>query len=201
MKCCVRVRTRGWKPDEPADIVQAEIHEKQPVGASIFQMGYKCAPCKENFFKKEMTATLAMSYISDASSDMYLRLLSEGIINNTFGGEIFAGDGFFSAIFSGESESPEKVRDAVAAEVRRILAEGIDERVFSRIKKALYGSYVRQLNNVTAFASIMINAHMAGCKPFDPVDIVSELTSADALEFIRNELTEDKIVLSVIEKM
>lgn len=188
-------------PNEPANIVQSEIREKQSVGASIFQMGYKCTPCTENFFKKEMTASLALSYIGDAASDMYLRLLSEGIINNTFSGEVFAGDGFFSAIFSGESESPEKVRDAVTAEIRRIAADGIDERVFSRIKKSLYGSYVRQLNNVTAFASVMINAHMAGCKPFDPVDIVSELTSADALEFIRNELTEDKLVLSVIEKM
>ena len=47
----------------------------------------------------------------------------------------------------------------------------------------------------------MINTHMAGCKPFDVVDIVSELTAEDALSFIRNELLPEKTVLSVIEKI
>lgn len=188
-------------PDEPADIVQAEIREKQSVGASIFNLGCKCAPCKENYLKKEMTASLAVSYLTDASSDMYNRLLSEGIINATFGGEVFAGDGFFSVILSGESENPDAVRDAVIAEIKRISEEGIDERTFNRIKKATYGDLVRQLCNVTSFASVMINSHMAGCKPFDIVDIVSELTAADALNFIKNELIPERIVLSVIEKI
>ncbi len=188
-------------PDEPADIVQAEIREKQSVGASIFNLGCKCAPCKENYLKKEMTASLAVSYLTDASSDMYNRLLSEGIINATFGGEVFSGDGFFSVILSGESENPDAVRDAVIAEIKRISEEGIDERTFNRIKKATYGDLVRQLCNVTSFASVMINSHMAGCKPFDIVDIVSELTAADALNFIKNELIPERIVLSVIEKI
>lgn len=188
-------------PDEPADIVQAEIREKQSVGASIFNLGCKCAPCKENYLKKEMTASLAVSYLTDASSDMYNRLLSEGVINATFGSEVFAGDGFFSVILSGESESPDAVKDAVIAEIKRISCEGIDEKTFNRIKKATYGDLVRQLCNVTSSASVMINSHMAGCKPFDVVDIVSELTAADALDFIKNELIPDRIVLSVIEKI
>lgn len=186
-------------PDEPADIVQSEIREKQSVGASIFNLGYKCTPCSEDFLKKEMTASLAVSYLTDASSDMYNLLLSDGIINATFGSEVFAGDGFFSVILSGESENPDAVRDAVIAEIKRISDEGIDEKTFSRIKKATYGDLVRQLCSVTSFAGVMINAHMAGCKPFDIVDIVSELTAEDTLSFIKNELLSDRMVLSVIE--
>ena len=188
-------------PDEPETVVQAEITEKNAVGASIFHLGFKCRPDKRNFLKKEMTASLATSYLTDASSEMYSRLLSEEIINATFGGEVFAGDGFFSVILSGESEYPHKVIEAVLAEIRRISAEGIDEKVFSRIKKATYGDLVRQLCNVTAMASAMLNTHMAGFRPFDVVDIVSELTAEDILGFIRNELLPDKTVLSVIEKI
>ncbi len=188
-------------PDEPETVVQAEITEKNAVGASIFHLGFKCRPDKENFLKKEMTASLATSYLTDASSEMYNRLLSEEIINATFGGEVFAGDGFFSVILSGESEYPHKVKEAVLAEIQRISAEGIDEKIFSRIKKATYGDLVRQLCNVTAMASAMLNTHMAGFRPFDVVDIVSELTAEDILGFIRNELLPDKTVLSVIEKI
>ncbi len=188
-------------PEEPDTIVEADIREKQSVGASIFQLGYKCLPCSEDFLRKELTASLAVSYLTDASSEMYNRLLTEGIINASFGGEVFAGDGYFSVIFSGESENPDAVRDAVANEIKRISAEGIDEKIFNRIKKATYGDLVRQLCNVTAMASAMINSHMAGYKAFEVVDTVSELTAEDALAFIRNELLADKTVLSVIEKI
>lgn len=186
-------------PHEPADIVQAEIHEKQSVGASIFQFGYKCSPAKEDFLRKEMTASLAVSYLTDASSEMYNRLLSDGIINATFGGEVFAGDGFFSVILSGESDYPDAVRNAVIDEVKRISDEGINEKIFNRIKKATYGDLVQQLCSVTSFANVMINTHMAGCNPFDVVDIVSELTAEDALNFIKSELLPERTVLSVIE--
>lgn len=188
-------------PDEPMTVVESEYREKQPLGASIFQMGYKCVPPVENFLKKEMIASVASSYITDASSDMYLKLLSAGIINNTFGSEVFAGDGYFSVMIGGESEEPDKIREAVINEIDRIIAEGINEKIFKRIQKALYGSLVRQLNNVNAFANLMITAHMAGCKPFDLVDSVSELTSDDVYEFIKNELRPEQLVLSVVEKM
>ncbi len=188
-------------PDEPAEIVQAEIREKESIGSSIFQFGYKCKPEKENYLRKEMTATLAVSYLTDASSEMYNRLLNEGVINGSFGGEVFSGDGFFSVILSGESENPDAVKSAVIEEIKRISAEGVDEKIFNRIKKATYGDLVRQLCNVTAITSAMLNTHMAGFKPFDVVDIVSELTAEDASEFIRTELLPERTVLSVIEKI
>ncbi len=188
-------------PDEPDTIVQAEITEKNDIGASIFHLGFKCRPDSENFLRKEMIATLAVSYLTDASTEMYNRLLSEEIINNSFGGEVFAGEGYFSVIFSGESEYPHKVREALFEEIQRISAEGIDEKMFSRIKKAAYGDLVRQLCNVTAMASAMISSHMAGFKPFDVVDTVSELTAEDVLQFIKSELLSEKTVLSVIEKI
>ena len=132
---------------------------------------------------------------------MYNKLLSEGVINASFGGEVFAGDGYFTLIFSGESESSDTVREAIINEISRISVEGINEKTFNRIKKAVYGDLVRQMCNVTAMANAMINSHMAGYEPFKVVDTLSELTSDDILSFIRAELSADKSVLSVIEKI
>jgi hypothetical protein len=42
---------------------------------------------------------------------------------------------------------------------------------------------------------------MAGFKPFDVVDTVSELTAEDVLQFIKSELLSEQTVLSVIEKI
>ncbi len=188
-------------PEEPEEIVSPEIREKQPVGASVFQLGCKCLPAKTGDIKKLMAATVAISVIGDASSEMYGRMLNGGLINSTFGGEIFSGDGYFSAIFSGESAQPEAVRQEIINEIQRISREGIDDKLFNRIRRSLYGSLIRELNNVGAVANLMINSAMNGYMPFDAIDTLSELTDDDVLRFIRDELREDRFVLSVIERM
>ena len=187
-------------PDEPETIVQSEIHEKQPVGTPIFHIGYKCTPCDE---KERLIQNIAMcigsSLITDVSSDMYQKLLKEGILNSTFGGEVFCGDGYFSVIFAGESNNPEKVRDSIVAEVKNISENGIPEKTFQRIKKSMYGAMIRQLNNVEAVASMMLGAHMSGTSPYDMIDMISGMTSDTVLEYMRRELREDRLVLSVVE--
>ncbi|MBQ8296354.1 MAG: insulinase family protein [Ruminococcus sp.] len=187
-------------PDEPDTIVRSEVREAQPVGTPIFNIGYKCVPCMgRERLRKSMAASLAVGIISDASSEMYQRLLNEGLINSSFGTEIFSGDGYFSVIFSGESSAPEKVRDAVAAEINRVKNEGFGEKEFQRNKKSMYGSLIRELNNVEAVANLMINSHMDGVGPYDAIEVLSEMTSADCLEFIRTELFDDKLAMSVVE--
>ncbi|MCI6559891.1 MAG: insulinase family protein [Ruminococcus sp.] len=187
-------------PDEPSEIVQPEIRETQPVGTPIFNIGYKCTPCSgRERLKKSMAASVAAGIITDASSDMYQRLLNSGIINSTFGAEVFCGDGYFSVIFSGESASPEKVRDALAEEMEKIIKVGLEEKDFQRIKKSTYGILIRELNNVESVANLMINAHMDGVKPYDAIEILSDLTSSDCTSFIRDELSADKLAMSVVE--
>lgn len=39
--------------------------------------------------------------------------------------------------------SPDAVREALEQEIQRVAAEGLDEAVFRRSKKALYGKYIR----------------------------------------------------------
>lgn len=187
-------------PDEPESIVTPEIYENQPVGATLFSIGYKCASCSGmERLKKTMAASIAASMLTDASTDMYKKLLDEEIINSSFASEVFYGDGYFTVIFSGESDKPEIVRQNLADEIRRIIADGLNEKDFARIKKSTYGSLIRELNNVEAVANLLINAHMDGVSPYDTINVLSELTSGDVYEFIKNELCEDKTVLSVIK--
>ena len=131
---------------------------------------------------------------------MYVTLLENEVINSTFGAEVFCGDGYFSVIFSGESDSPEKVREALQNEIERISRDGIDDKIFQRIKRSTYGLLIRELNNVDAVANLMLNSHMEEVAPYDAIDIISSLTVDDINDFIKNEMRSDKVVLSVIEK-
>ncbi|MBP3761580.1 MAG: insulinase family protein [Ruminococcus sp.] len=202
-ECLKKCEDKGLEtvfPDEPESIVQAEITEKQPVGASIFNIGYKCTPCKGNErLEKVMAASVAADILSDPSTEMYQKLLRDEVINSSFGTEVFTGDGYFTVIFSGESDSPDVIRDTVSAEIERIIKDGIDENLFQRIKKSTYGGLVRELNNVEAVANLMMNSHMDGISPYATIQVLSDLKSSDVLEFMKNELRKDRLVMSVIE--
>lgn len=187
-------------PDEPETIVQSEIYEKQEVGTPIFHIGYKCVPASgEERLRKSMAASVASSLLTDASSEMFRRLLIEGTINSSFGSEVFTGDDFFSVIFSGESSDPKKVRDSLCDEVDRIVREGVSEKDFQRIRKSTYGLMIRDLNNVESVANLMINAHMEGVSPYEAISVLSEMKCSDVYDFIRSDLCRDRLVLSVIE--
>ncbi len=200
LKPCVDKGLETVFPDEPDEIVRDEIKESQPIGTSIFNIGYKCRPCsgRENL-AKSLRAMLAIDVFSDVSSPFYQDLLKKGLINSTFGSEVFTGDGYFSVIFSGESEDPAAVRDALKSEISRVCSEGLCEKDFQRAKKSAYGTLIRELNNVEAVANLLINSHMAGTGPYDTIEILSHTTSGECLDFVREELTEDKLVMSVIE--
>ena len=202
-ECLKKCEDKGLEtvfPDEPESIVQAEITEKQPVGASIFNIGYKCTPCKGNErLEKVMAASVAADILSDPSTEMYQKLLRDEVINSSFGTEVFTGDGYFTVIFSGESDSPDVIRDTISAEIERIIKDGIDEDLFQRIKKSTYGGLVRELNNVEAVANLMMNSHMDGISPYATIQVLSDLKSSDVLEFMKNELRKDRLVMSVIE--
>lgn len=187
-------------PDEPESIVTPEIYENQPVGATLFSIGYKCPSCSGmDRLKKTMAASIAASMLTDASTDMYKKLLDEEMINSSFASEVFYGDGYFAVIFSGESDKPEIVRKSLDDEIKRIISDGLDEKSFARIKKSTYGSLIRELNNVEAVANLLINSHMDGVSPYDTIGVLSELSGKDVYEFIKNELCSDKTVLSVIK--
>ena len=200
LKPCRDKKLEKVFPDEPEDIVQPEIREQQPVGTDIFHLGYKCRPAAgSEKLKKTVAASMAASLLTDASSEMYQKLLGEGVINSSFTSEVFCGDGYFSVIFSGESPEADKIRQAVTAEIERINSEGLNEKDFQRIKKSAYGVLIRELNNVEATAHIMLNSHLEGILPYDTIQALSEVTRSETENFIKTELRPDRLVLSVIE--
>jgi hypothetical protein len=57
-----------------------------------------------------------------------------------------------------------------------------------------------ELNNVEAVANLMLNAHIDGVGPYDAIEVLSEMTSSDVIDFMRREMRRDRCVLSIIEK-
>ena len=67
------------------------------------------------------------------------------------------------------------------------------------IKKANYGSFIRELNDVSTMANSIINAHLSGVEPLQSIDVLSKVSYEDAMNCLLTRLDLDKSVLSIIE--
>lgn len=186
--------------NEPADIVKKECVQHLPVGIPLFNIGIKAAPeTGYASLKAEMEANMVMNILADTSSPLYKRMTEEGLINSNFSTEVFNGDGFFAMIFGGESQKPYEVMDEIIKEIENAKVNGLNREYFETLRKATYGSAVREFNNVQAVASSMINSRLAGVDVFDTFKIISEMTYEDVQRCLCERFDTGKIAISVVE--
>jgi len=187
-------------PDEPDEILESEVTAIMPVGIPMFCIGYKCFPKEgKDKVKAHCAAYLLSNILTGDSSNLYKRLLEEGLINNSFGSEILNGSGYFSILFEGESSDPRKVCDEITAEFERAKKEGLNREHFDWHKKAAYGAQVRSLNNVETVAGLMLGTALDETGVYDSIQVFAEITYDDIMEFLNTEIRSDKVVLSVVK--
>lgn len=102
-------------------------------------------------------------------------------------------------IFGGESQKPYEVMDEIIKEIENAKVNGLNREYFETLRKATYGSAVREFNNVQAVATSMINSRLAGVDVFDTFKIISEMTYEDVQRCLCERFDTSKIAISVIE--
>ena len=141
---------------------------------------------------------LACEALLGNSSPLYARLYREGLINKNFGYgfELYPGCALMAA--GGESRDPRAVRDAVLAEGARIAREGVDEGLFRRLKKGVYGAKVRGLNSFENVCIELAQAHFAGVEYLTFPEVFDGISKADVEDCIRRWVTPERCGLAVV---
>ena len=187
-------------PEEPYPIVRPEVEDTLPVGAPIFNFGFKLHPREgQALLRAELTADAVLNVLYGQCSEFYQKMTEEGLINSEFEVDSpFTGNGYFVLSLGGESRKPEVVRERILEVLRKAQAEGFDREGFERMKKLRYGSLIRGGGSPEACASVMMNAYMAGIRPFESVNVLASITYEEAWKFLREEIDPDNSVLSVV---
>ena len=187
-------------PEEPVTVASKYVEQKLEVAVPMFNIGYKSEPVSnEDIVRCEVLSDMVLAMLADETSDFYKRLYDEGLINSTFSSETFSGDGFFVPIFGGESREPEKVAQLIAEEIERRKQVGFTKEEFETVRKAYYGSLIRNLGNPEAIASGLIKAGLRSTgNAFSTIETVASVTAEDAAEFLRQRFDPENCTLSVI---
>ncbi len=187
-------------PDEPLEVTEKFVEESFGVGLPIFNIGFKCAPCEtKDMLVRETTASLMLTLLAGKMSDLQKRLRDEKLVMGQLGTEVFDGRGFFSLIFSGESEQPQKVCDIICEEIERVKREGFSAEDHALLKKAEFGGEVRDRNNPESVAENMLAYYFIGENAFAQEKVLSSITLEDVNKAARELLDTDNMTLSVIK--
>ena len=194
------IALKDYGEKEPDRVVRGSVEKEMAVSTPLFQLGYKGdAPKRgEEGLRQELVGELALEALLGSSTSLYARLYRQGLINQKFsyGYDSYPGCAFLCA--GGESPDPDAVRRAVAEEAGRIGREGIDGKLWERMKKGVYGGKVRGLNSFENLCVGQAQAFFAGVDYLRFADLFSCITKEEAEDLIARWVTPERTALSVI---
>ena len=175
------------------------LERAMPVSIPLFELGFKlvAAPRGEGL-RQRLLAELTCDVLFSSSAPLYSRLYEEGLINGSFASRYDALPGCAHIIAGGESRDPKRVLDEVLKEAARLAREGIDPGLWERLKKAAYGSMVRQLNSLEEICYELAEAHFDGEDYLSFPQCFQSIERADAQALLRDWCVESQAALSVI---
>lgn len=185
-------------PDEPVEIAQKERTFTMSIAMPLFAIGFKEMPVEEDTAKLEVACDMLTELLCGETSTLYHSLYDEGLVQPGFGGEYGCMDGCLHFIFSGESEEPERVREALLTEIARQRSEGIDLEQFELCKKMMYGEAIADLESVERVASLLSSSYFRGRTPADELAAIAGITAADITELLNTMLQEERSATVVV---
>ena len=188
-------------PAETMETAERNTERIMEVAMPMFNLAFKCEPIGlgDEAIRQEMVADLAAEALFGESSELYLRLYEEGIIDSSFGGGFETIDGCAMLMCSGDSDEPSTVRNAILAQAEKIAAEGIDEAAFLRMKRSALGRRIRQLDSFDGTCFRVCAYHFSGFDYFRFPEIYRSIEKEEISTFICRIVTEARSCLSVIQ--
>ena len=198
-ECSVGQKLRPWQ--ETMDATGENPVEQMEVAMPMFNLGFKCEPAGSGAaaIRQEVIGDLAAEALFGESSETYLKLYEEGLIDSSFGGGFETIDGMAMLLCSGDSDAPEEIRTAILAEAKRIAREGVPEADFLRMKRSALGRRIRDLDSFDSTCFRICAYHMSDFDYFRFPSVYRDIKSSEIQEFLGRVVTENRCCLSIIE--
>ena len=194
------IAEKDYGPEEPPQVLRPVVEAAMEVSAPLFYLGYKGdAPKRgEAGLRQQLVAELALEALLGSSSPLYARLYREGLINQEFEYAYESEPGCAFLCATGESRDPQAVRDAAAEEAGRIARRGIDEGLWQRLKKGVYGNRVRGLNSFENLCVGQAQAFFTGVDYLRFAELFAGIQRQEAEALLARWVTPERTALSVI---
>ena len=195
------IKLQDWP--EPMKSVAPEVTANMEVAMPMFNLAFKCEPVDRGAegIRTEMVADLAAEALFGESSELYLKLYEEGLIDSSFGGGFETIDGCAMLMCSGDSENAPAVREAILSQAAKIAEEGIPEKNFLRMKRSALGRRIRSLDSFDATCFRVCAYHFSGFDYFRFPEVYRSIEATEICGFLNRVVRKDRCSLSVINPL
>ncbi len=185
-------------PEEPENIVKEKIEQKMDVSQPIFVIGIKdkLADTKERV-KKHIAIEILLNMILGKSSKLYKELYDEGLLFATPSLDYEYARGYAHILITGQSPEPEKVYEKFKQTVSNMK---IDSNEFNRIKKRIYGEYVKEYNDTADIARMFLADFFKEINSFEFLEEITVINEEYVEQVLKDVFNDKKMVISVIKK-
>ena len=192
-------KQKDWA--EPMTCPRPEITAKMEVAMPMFNLAFKCEPLGtgDGAIREEMVADLAAEALFGESSELYLKLYEEGLIDSSFGGGFETIDGCAMLLCSGDSEDARAVREAILAQAEKLTREGLPEEDYLRMKRSALGRRIRGLDSFDATCFRICAYHFSDFDYFRFPEVYRQITAEEIIAFLARVVRRERCCLSIME--
>ena len=189
-------------PEEKEEIVKKKVEQKLEVSEPLFMIGIKDMPDltkkSEEKVKKHISLQILLNLIFGRSSKLYQRLYNEGTIFGLPSLDYEFGNTYSHILITGQSKNPEMVFEELKKEIENFKKEGINSSDLERIKKMLYGDYIREFDDVTDISRNILSDYFKGINSFDYLEEIQGINEEILMQFLNAIFKEEKMVISIV---
>lgn len=186
-------------PEEPEKVANKECKKQMEVSTPIFVIGIKDKVSKENMVKKHIAIEILLNMIIGKSSKLYQTLYKQGLLLEEPDMQYEWSKEYAHITISAQSKDPKKVYQGIADTIQEYMEHGLKPEHFDRIKRKIYGDYVKEFDDVADIARMFLADWMKGVNSFSYLEQYNAVTKSYAEEILKEVFLEDKTILSVVE--
>ena len=186
--------------DEPQEIVKDRIKQKMEVSKPLYTIGIKdVPPDNKEIVKKHISIEILLNLIIGSSSDLYKKLYDMGNSFTVPGIEYEFDKTYAHILITGQSKDPEELFNLFKKTVKEMKENGVNQEDFERIRKMIYGEYVKEYNEVSDISRMFLSDYFKGINSFDYIEEINTINVEYLEQVLKNVFDEKKMVLSVVE--
>ena len=188
-------------PKEPDDIVQEKIEQKLEVSQPLYVIGIKDKNnnCEKEIVKKHIAIEIILYLLMGKSSKLYKELYNQGIIYERPSLDYEFSKNYAHIMISGQATEPEIIYEKMKSEIENMKNNGIDKKDVVRIKKMIYGNYVKEYNDVGDIARMFLSDYFKGINSFDYLEEIEAINVEHLSQVLEDVFKENKMVISIVK--
>ncbi|MGX6978860.1 EF-P 5-aminopentanol modification-associated protein YfmH [Vagococcus elongatus] len=190
--------SRKFPQESPADLVKVSSLQL-PVSRPKGYLGIKgFAPLPETGFellRYRTAASLFFQLLIGPTSELYLSMYNEGLIDDSFDYEFILDRGFYFADIGGDTENPKEL----TGKIKELLLTAqdrpeISEERLQLLKKRMTGNHLQSLNSLEYIANQFSKDQFGEATLFDMSAVIDSIEMKDIQKFIDHFIIENHMV-------